>query len=58
MVLTPTMTFQGIINYSGIGTYGTCAVKVEGEVSAMNLCKQNWRSLPPHSPTIGLGLAC
>jgi len=39
----------------GIGSCGTCAVKVEGEVSAAN-----WRSgctaiaLPPHSPTSNL----
>jgi ferredoxin len=47
-----------IINCRGIGTCGTCAVIVEGEV-----CEPNWRdkarrSLPPHSPTANRRLAC
>jgi ferredoxin len=36
-----------VINCRGLGTCGTCAVLVEGEVS-----------LPPHSPTKNLRLAC
>ncbi len=47
-----------IINCRGIGTCGTCAVKVEGEVSAVNWREQTRRSLPPHSPTSNLRLAC
>jgi ferredoxin len=58
MVLTSTIALDGIIGYRGIGTCGTYAVKVEGEVSAVNSREQTRRSLPPHSPTIGLGLAC
>lgn len=55
-----------LINCRGIGSCGTCAVKVEGEVSAANWRDQTRRSrsvraahsLPPHSPTKDLRLAC
>jgi ferredoxin len=46
------------INCRGIGSCGTCAVKVEGEVSAANWRDVARRSLPPHSPTSNLRLAC
>jgi ferredoxin len=47
-----------VINCRGIGSCGTCAVKVEGEVSAANWRDKTRRSLPPHSPTTDLRLAC
>jgi ferredoxin len=47
-----------IINCMGIGTCGTCAVQVEGEVSEPNWKDQARRSLPPHSPTANRRLAC
>ncbi|MGB7443845.1 MAG: 2Fe-2S iron-sulfur cluster-binding protein [Coleofasciculaceae cyanobacterium] len=47
-----------LINCRGIGSCGTCAVKVEGEVSEPNWKDQARRSLPPHSPTTNLRLAC
>ena len=47
-----------VINCHGIGTCGTCAVQVEGEVSPANRREQIRRSLPPHSPTRNLRLAC
>jgi ferredoxin len=47
-----------LINCRGIGSCGTCAVKVEGEVSAANWREGARRSLPPHSPTAELRLAC
>ncbi|MBD2627336.1 2Fe-2S iron-sulfur cluster-binding protein [Trichormus variabilis] len=47
-----------VINCRGLGSCGTCAVKVEGEVSVANWRDQKRRSLPPHSPTTDLRLAC
>lgn len=47
-----------IINCMGIGSCGTCAVMVDGEVSAPNWKDKARRSLPPHSPTANLRLAC
>lgn len=47
-----------VINCMGIGTCGTCAVQVEGEVTDPNWKDKARRSLPPHSPTRGLRLAC
>ncbi|MCM0592038.1 MAG: 2Fe-2S iron-sulfur cluster-binding protein [Gloeotrichia echinulata IR180] len=47
-----------LINCRGIGSCGTCAVKVEGEVSAANWRDKTRRSLPPHSPTSDRRLAC
>jgi ferredoxin len=47
-----------VINCHGIGSCGTCAVLVEGEVSEPNWQDKTRRSLPPHSPTRNLRLAC
>ncbi len=47
-----------VINCRGIGTCGTCAVAVEGEVSAPNWKDRARRSLPPHNPARNLRLAC
>lgn len=47
-----------VINCRGIGTCGTCAVMVEGNVSAPNWRDRGRRSLPPHSPQRNLRLAC
>jgi ferredoxin len=47
-----------IINCMGIGSCGTCAVEVEGEVSEANWKDKARRSLPPHSPTANRRLAC
>ena len=55
MVLTSTMTAHHSSTVALIGTCGTCAVKVEGEVSGANWRDNNARrSLPPHSPTSNL----
>lgn len=47
-----------VINCRGIGTCGTCAVLIEGEVTEANWRDKTRRSLPPHSPTSNLRLAC
>ena len=46
------------INCMGIGTCGTCAVEIIGEVSPPNWKDQARRSLPPHSITKNRRLAC
>lgn len=47
-----------LINCRGIGSCGTCAVSIEGHVSPPNWKDQARRSLPPHSPSKNLRLAC
>lgn len=42
----------------GFGTCGTCAVRVEGEVSPPSPAEQRRFALPPHTPESGLRLAC
>jgi ferredoxin len=46
------------INCMSIGTCGTCAVQIEGEVSAVNWKDKARRSLPPHNLAKDLRLAC
>ncbi|NEQ99750.1 MAG: (2Fe-2S)-binding protein [Cyanothece sp. SIO2G6] len=47
-----------LINCRGIGSCGTCAVKVQGNVSEPNWRDRARRSIPPHSPSRDLRLAC
>ncbi|NJO41481.1 MAG: (2Fe-2S)-binding protein [Cyanobacteria bacterium CRU_2_1] len=47
-----------LINCHGVGTCGTCAVMVEGDVSEANWRETARRSLPPHSLTQNRRLAC
>ena len=47
-----------VINCRSLGTCGTCAVAVQGEVSPANWKDNARRSLPPHDPTRDLRLAC
>lgn len=47
-----------IINCRGIGSCGTCAIAVEGEVSERNWKEKTRLGLPPHSPGNNLRLAC
>lgn len=47
-----------LINCHGIGSCGTCAVEIEGEVSDANWRDLTRRSLPPHNPERNLRLAC
>ena len=46
------------IHCRGLGTCGTCAVHIEGQVSPTTAV-ENWRlSFPPHNEESGLRLAC
>lgn len=47
-----------LINCHGIGSCGTCAVEIMGEVSPSNWRDKARRSLPPHDPARNLRLAC
>ena len=47
-----------IINCRGIGSCGTCAVAIAGQVSPPNWQDRGRRSLPPHSQERDLRLAC
>lgn len=46
------------INCMGIGTCGTCAVAIEGDVSDVNWRDRARRMLPPHDPQKKRRLAC
>ena len=47
-----------LIHCRGMGTCGTCAIQVEGDVSAMTGVEK-WRlGFPPHRREDGLRLAC
>lgn len=47
-----------VINCHGIGTCGTCAVAIEGEVSEPSWREHTRLSLPPHQPGTQRRLAC
>ena len=47
-----------IINCRGIGTCGTCAVEIIGQVNPSNWKDKARRSLPPHSLERNRRLAC
>ena len=46
------------INCRGIGTCGTCAVEIRGQVSAVTWQDKARRSFPPHDPHKNRRLAC
>jgi ferredoxin len=46
------------VHCRGHGTCGTCAVRVEGPVSAPTEAELRRLRLPPHHPESGLRLAC
>ena len=45
-------------NCQGFGTCGTCAVRVDGEVSPMSGRERARLNFPPHNVDDGLRLAC
>lgn len=47
-----------IINCRGIGSCGTCAVVIEGEVSGFQWREKARLSVPPHSPNSNKRLSC
>jgi ferredoxin len=47
-----------VINCRGIGSCGTCAVAISGEVSELNWKEKTRLSLPPHNPAKARRLAC
>ena len=47
-----------IINCMGIGSCGTCAVAIDGEINPPNWKDRARRSFPPHDPTKNRRLAC
>lgn len=46
------------INCRGLGSCGTCAVEIIGDVSEANWRDRTRRSLPPHNPEQNRRLAC
>ncbi len=47
-----------IINCMGIGSCGTCAVEIEGDLSERNWKEKARLSFPPHKPEKQRRLAC
>lgn len=48
----------GLTHCRGLGTCGTCAVEVEGDLTPVTKIEK-WRlGFPPHQPSAGLRLAC
>ena len=56
--LSPHNKNARFINCHGMGTCGTCAVKIIGEIPNINK-REKWRlNFPPHKKENGLRLAC
>ncbi|PZO38054.1 MAG: (2Fe-2S)-binding protein [Leptolyngbya sp.] len=47
-----------VINCRSLGTCGTCAVRIDGDVSEASWQDRTRRSLPPHNRDRNLRLAC
>lgn len=55
---TPHNGLADVLNCGGVGTCGTCAVEIEGEVGEPTTRERARLSVPPHDPDDGLRLAC
>ncbi|MDP3463171.1 MAG: 2Fe-2S iron-sulfur cluster-binding protein [Bacteroidales bacterium] len=49
---------SNFINCRGLGSCGTCAMKITGDVSPMHSKERLRLSLPPHNHVRGLRLSC
>jgi ferredoxin len=47
-----------LLNCRGLGSCGTCAVAVDGDVSERSRREDARLAVPPHDPESGLRLAC
>jgi ferredoxin len=56
--LTPHNDSSRYLNCRGLGTCGTCAVKITGHISKMQWREKQRLSFPPHHLSSGLRLAC
>jgi len=56
--LTPHNGKATVLNCHGFGNCGTCAVKVDGEVSDKGIREKGRLLVPPHHPNYDLRLAC
>ena len=56
--LTPHNGKSKVLNCHGFGNCGTCAVKVDGEVSDKGIREKGRLLVPPHHPNYDLRLAC
>jgi ferredoxin len=56
--LSPHNDASRVVHCPGIGSCGTCAVSIQGEVGPLT-AMERWRlAFPPHRPESGLRLAC
>lgn len=56
--LTPHNGLSNVLNCHGFASCGTCAVRVEGEVSDVGVREKARLLVPPHHPNYQLRLAC
>jgi Ferredoxin len=56
--LTPHNGIANVLNCHGFASCGTCAVRVEGEVSDVGVREKARLLVPPHHPNYRLRLAC
>ena len=55
---TPHNGTSAVVNCRGLGTCGTCAVEIQGDVEEIGLRESLRLSAPPHRMESGLRLSC